>query len=78
MLTPFFGLCDLLFILGTVVLIAAYLLNKRLTKILLEGFPSKEAWSTGKASVSPLIVFVSTCYRLVLDQLRKKFDDKDK
>ena len=78
MLTPFFGLCDLLFILGTVVLIAAYLLNKRLTKILLEGFPSKEVWSTGKASVSPLIVFVFTCYRLVLDQLRKKFDDKDK
>jgi hypothetical protein len=61
-------------ILGTV-LTAAYLLNRRLTKIL-KGFPLKEAWLTSKASVSSLSVFGSTCYKHVLDKLMKKIDDK--
>ena len=54
---------------------ATYILN-RCPKKKLEGITPEECWSGVKPSLSHLKVFGSIAHRHVLDQLRKKLDDK--
>lgn len=60
---------------GEAVLTTAYLLNRYPTKKL-EKITPEEAWSRLKPKMSHLRVFCYVVYQHMLDQLRKKLDDK--
>lgn len=58
-----------------VVVVAAYILNGCLTKSVRDKTP-EEAWSGRRPSIRHLRVFGYITYAYVLDQLKKKLDDK--
>ena len=63
------------FLWGEGISTAAYTLNRSPTKRLIDISP-KEAWTRTKPSVTRLRIFGTICYKHVLDQLRRKHDDK--